>query len=145
MDLKLPKMIADDYEPHFSLKHMFKDVQLGIHMANALDLEVPATTVTAGVMYGALNKGWADLDFASVFKLYDDSLGKRRSEEDATTSAVPAQLETTNLKVPTPSATGALPSRRPPRDAHSRRQNRQRRSTPWRWWKRCPQTRNQPA
>jgi hypothetical protein len=71
IDLKLPKMIAGDYEPHFSLKHMFKDVQLGIHMANALDIEIPATTVTAGVMYGALNQGWADLDFAALFKNYE--------------------------------------------------------------------------
>lgn len=70
MDLKLPKMITGDYDPHFSLKHMFKDVQLGIHMANALDIEVPATTVTAGVMYGAINKGWADLDFSALFKNY---------------------------------------------------------------------------
>ena len=30
MELKLPKMISAHYEPHFSLKHMFKDVQLGI-------------------------------------------------------------------------------------------------------------------
>jgi 3-hydroxyisobutyrate dehydrogenase-like beta-hydroxyacid dehydrogenase len=71
IDLKLPKMIAGDYEPHFSLKHMFKDVQLGIHMANALDIEIPATTVTAGVMYGALNQGWADLDFAALYKNYE--------------------------------------------------------------------------
>jgi 3-hydroxyisobutyrate dehydrogenase-like beta-hydroxyacid dehydrogenase len=71
IDLKLPKMVTGDYEPHFSLKHMFKDVQLGIHMANALDIEIPATTVTAGVMYGALNKGWADLDYAAVFKNYE--------------------------------------------------------------------------
>ena len=77
MDLKLPMMIAGDYEPHFSLKHMFKDVQLGIHMANALDLEVPATTVTAGVMYGALNHGWADLDFSAIFKVYEPQLAGR--------------------------------------------------------------------
>ena len=70
-DIKLPKMVAGDYDPHFSLKHMFKDVQLAIHMANALDIEVPTTTVTAGVMYGALNHGWSELDFASIFKLYD--------------------------------------------------------------------------
>ncbi len=70
IDLKLPKMMSGDYEPHFSLKHMFKDVQLGIHMANALDIEIPATTVTAGVMYGALNQGWADLDFSVLFKNY---------------------------------------------------------------------------
>jgi 3-hydroxyisobutyrate dehydrogenase-like beta-hydroxyacid dehydrogenase len=71
MDMKLPKMIAADYEPHFSLKHMFKDVQLGIHIANALDIEIPATTVTAGVMYGALNQGWGDLDFSSLYKIYE--------------------------------------------------------------------------
>jgi len=71
IDLKMPKMIAGDYEPHFSLKHMFKDVQLGIHMANALDIEIPATTVTAGVMYGALNQGWADLDYSALFKNYE--------------------------------------------------------------------------
>ena len=79
-DIKLPKMVAADYEPHFSLKHMFKDVQLAIHMANALDIEVPATTVTAGVMYGALNHGWSDLDFASIFKLYDGAFPSRRME-----------------------------------------------------------------
>ena len=70
IDLKLPKMMSGDYEPHFSLKHMFKDVQLGIHMANALDIEIPTTTVTAGVMYGALNQGWGDLDFSVLFKNY---------------------------------------------------------------------------
>ncbi len=70
VELKLPKMAAGDYDPHFSLKHMFKDVQLGIHMANALDLEIPVTTVTAGVMFGALNRGWADLDFSALYKIY---------------------------------------------------------------------------
>ena len=80
-DIKLPKMVAGDYDPHFSLKHMFKDVQLAIHMANALDIEVPATTVTAGVMYGALNHGWADLDFASIFKLYDGAFPVARTPQ----------------------------------------------------------------
>jgi len=41
MDLKLPKMIAGDFDPHFSLKHMFKDVQLGSHLANALEIDTP--------------------------------------------------------------------------------------------------------
>jgi 3-hydroxyisobutyrate dehydrogenase-like beta-hydroxyacid dehydrogenase len=70
MDMKLPKMLKGDFDPHFSLKHMFKDVQLGISLANTLGVEIPATTVTAGVMYGALNHGWADLDFASIYKIY---------------------------------------------------------------------------
>jgi 3-hydroxyisobutyrate dehydrogenase-like beta-hydroxyacid dehydrogenase len=74
MDLKLPKMVSGDYEPHFSLKHMFKDVQLGIHIANALDIDVPATTSTAGVMYGAMQKGHGDLDYSAVFKNYEGQI-----------------------------------------------------------------------
>ncbi len=81
MDLKLPKMLSGDYEPHFSLKHMFKDVQLGIQMANALEIDVPATSVTAGVMFGGIKHGWADLDFASTFKIYEDLRGRHPAIE----------------------------------------------------------------
>jgi len=69
-DAKLAKILERDYEPHFSLKHMFKDVQLGIHIANSLDIDLPATTATAGVMYGGLTKGWADLDFSVLGRNY---------------------------------------------------------------------------
>ena len=106
-DIKLPKMVAADYEPHFSLKHMFKDVQLAIHMANALDIEVPATTVTAGVMYGALNHGWSDLDFASIFKLYDGAFPSRRMEPPPQIDAPrrPVSPETRQpVEVPSPAA-----------------------------------------
>ena len=71
-DLKLPKMIAADYEPHFSLKHMFKDVQLGIQLANKLAIEIPATSTVAGVMFNAVTRGWGDLDFAAVAKAYQN-------------------------------------------------------------------------
>ncbi len=73
VELKLPKMISGDYEPHFSVKHMFKDVQLGIHIANEHRLEVPLTTVVGGVLYGALCNGWGDLDFSSLYRVYSDA------------------------------------------------------------------------
>ena len=69
-DMKLPKILERQYEPHFSLKNMFKDVQLGIHIANSLDIDLPATTSTAGVMYGGLTKGWADEDFSVLARSY---------------------------------------------------------------------------
>ena len=108
IELKLPKMVRGDFDPHFSLKHMFKDVQLGIHMANSFDLEVPVTTVTAGVMYGALNNGWADLDFSSIFRIYSDS----RAEEKASLpqSAEPQQIE--DKKEPAEPAAPAAPDTR---------------------------------
>jgi len=83
-DLKLAKIIERDYEPHFSLKHMFKDVQLGIHIANSLDIDLPATTATAGVMYGGLTRGWADLDFAVLARSY---------QKEYEAAALPAKQE----------------------------------------------------
>ena len=81
MDLKLPKMVSGDYEPHFSLKHMFKDVQLGIQMANALEIDCPAASVTAGAMFGGIKHGWGDLDFAALFKVYENHRAHHRAME----------------------------------------------------------------
>ena len=109
VDLKLPKMVAGDYEPHFSLKHMFKDAQLAIHMANALQIEVPATAASAAVMYGALNRGWADLDYASVFKLYEGSF-----------TAAPAELVARDVAASEPDPVPvAIPKESKPREDES--------------------------
>jgi hypothetical protein len=80
MDLKLPKMVSGDYEPHFSLKHMFKDVQLGIQIANTLELDCPVASVTAGALFGGIKQGWGDLDFASVFKVYEAAQAQQQLE-----------------------------------------------------------------
>ena len=82
-DLKLAKILQRDYDPHFSLKHMFKDVQLGIHIANALDLDLPATTATAGVMYGGLTRGWGDDDFSVLGRNYQQDLPPEKAEPAA--------------------------------------------------------------
>jgi 3-hydroxyisobutyrate dehydrogenase-like beta-hydroxyacid dehydrogenase len=87
MDLKLPKMLSGDYEPHFSLKHMFKDVQLGLHLATVLDLETPASAVTAGVLFGAMKRGWGDLNFSAIFKVYDGAEPPLELELPAETEA----------------------------------------------------------
>ena len=50
---------------------MFKDVKLGIQLANKLDLEVPATSCVAGVLFNAISRGWGDLDYAALAKTYE--------------------------------------------------------------------------
>jgi hypothetical protein len=57
IDLKLPKMLEEDYEPHFSLKH----VQLGLDLATRYKLDLPATKATVEAMRDANDQGWADL------------------------------------------------------------------------------------
>ena len=88
VDLKLPMMIAGEYEPHFAVKHMLKDVQLGVSLANWLDLEVPVTTVTAGLLFGAVQKGWGDLDFSALHKAYASAVAEP-AEEAALVVATP--------------------------------------------------------
>jgi hypothetical protein len=78
-EMKLPKMINGDYEPHFSVKHMFKDMQLGINIANRHKVEVPLTSVAGGVLYGAMRSGCGDLDFASLFKVYGDQFAAQKA------------------------------------------------------------------
>ncbi len=78
-DLKFPAMLSGDYAPHFALKHMFKDVQLGIELANKLELSVPATSAVGGAMYGAVMKGLGDLDYAAVSKLYENHTGSAKT------------------------------------------------------------------
>ena len=82
-DLKLPAMISGDYTPHFALKHMFKDVQLGIELANQFELDVPATSAVGGVMFGALMKGLGDLDYAALAKAYDSAVHSPKPATEA--------------------------------------------------------------
>ncbi len=69
-DLKLPKLLNGDYDTHFSLKHMLKDVQFGLDEGAELHLDLPITQATAEAMREGMSKGWADLDFACVMKRY---------------------------------------------------------------------------
>ena len=103
-DAKLAQILHRDYEPHFSLKHMFKDVQLGIHIANSLDIDLPATTSTAGVMYGGLNRGWGDLDYAVLARAY-------QKEEPPPPTNLPPPASKPDEK--TPSAGAPPPQDRP--------------------------------
>ena len=52
--MKLPQMMARDYEPHFSLKHMFKDAQYALNLGRQLGVEEPVLSTTASVMFRAI-------------------------------------------------------------------------------------------
>lgn len=72
IDMKLPMMLQGDYEPHFSIQNLSKDVQLAIGLAKSRDLEIPATSATAEVLLRSLDHGWGDLDYAAVMKAYQE-------------------------------------------------------------------------
>ena len=88
MELKLPQMIAGDYEPHFALKHMSKDVQLGLDMARALKLEVPASALSGQFLKESIASGHGDLDFAALYQRFTSRLAPN------TDNSAPAKKKT---------------------------------------------------
>jgi len=70
VNLKIPAMIADDFEPRFSLKHMFKDVQIALAMAEDYGLDLPEASGFAGSAMSGLQKEWGDLDFSVIARHY---------------------------------------------------------------------------
>ncbi len=68
--MKLPKIMEGDYEPHFSVKHMLKDVQLAGRIARALDLNLTINEAARDALLDEMKKGRADDDYSSVAHRY---------------------------------------------------------------------------
>jgi len=70
IQMKLPAMLGGDFEPHFSLKNMFKDIQIALAMAEDKDVELPAASAFAGIAMAGLQRGWGEEDFSVVSRFY---------------------------------------------------------------------------
>jgi 3-hydroxyisobutyrate dehydrogenase-like beta-hydroxyacid dehydrogenase len=67
---KLPAMIAQNFEANFSLKHMCKDLNLALDLAEEFAVSMPTTETTADIFAETLDKGWEDEDFSVVARNY---------------------------------------------------------------------------
>lgn len=70
--MKLPGILARDYETHFSLKHMFKDAQYAAGLAKRLGVDMPVLSTTASVLYRSIQKGKGDADYSVIATHYQD-------------------------------------------------------------------------
>jgi 3-hydroxyisobutyrate dehydrogenase-like beta-hydroxyacid dehydrogenase len=68
--MKLPKIIEGDYEPHFSIKHMLKDVRIAGRMAESLGIELGLTAAARTTLLEELNAGHGDDDYSAVARRY---------------------------------------------------------------------------
>ncbi len=68
---KLAAMIARDFEPNFSLKHMLKDVRLARGMADEHDMPLPVMETLDAVFSAGIDDQWGDEDFCVVTCNYD--------------------------------------------------------------------------
>lgn len=70
LGMKLPKMLNRDFEPHFSAKHMLKDMQIAnqIGLSNYLDLGV--TAAARDQLLEQMHWGHGDDDYSVVARKY---------------------------------------------------------------------------
>ncbi|MGZ4982907.1 MAG: NAD(P)-binding domain-containing protein [Chthoniobacterales bacterium] len=87
LKMKLPKMLQGDFEPHFSVKHMLKDIEIASRLGRAYGLSLPATEAARDSLLDEARHGRTDDDYSSVARVFfpDGPPGKaplKRGEEE---------------------------------------------------------------
>ncbi|PZR73757.1 MAG: hypothetical protein DLM52_10565 [Chthoniobacterales bacterium] len=66
LDMKLPLMIAGNFEPHFSVKHMLKDMQIANRLGRDFELDLDVASATRDRLLEEARQGRGDQDYASI-------------------------------------------------------------------------------
>ena len=72
-ELKVPKILANDFSPHFSLKHMDKDLRLVLERAETANADLPQTVHLKELFNEAMARGWGEEDFAVLYRALSKS------------------------------------------------------------------------
>ena len=70
LDMKLPMMMEGNFEPHFSVKHMLKDVVIATRLARAHGMKLGATDASRHGLDEEMRHGRSDDDYSSVVRQY---------------------------------------------------------------------------
>ena len=70
LTMKLPKMIEGNFEPHFSVKHMLKDMQIASRLGLLNHLELSVTAATRDRLLEQAQRGFGDEDYSAVARKY---------------------------------------------------------------------------
>src|SRR5438046_943420 len=68
--MKLPKMLSRNFEPHFSVKHMLKDMQIATQLALAHYLDLGVTFAARDQLGEQMQWGHGDHDYCAVLRKY---------------------------------------------------------------------------
>jgi 3-hydroxyisobutyrate dehydrogenase/2-hydroxy-3-oxopropionate reductase len=77
---KLPLVLERRFEPHFSLKWMYKDLGLMLESARGLEVPLPVTALVRELYGAAVAGGHGEDDFASVVTVMESLAGVELSE-----------------------------------------------------------------
>ena len=70
LTMKLPKIVEGDFQPHFSLKHMLKDMQIAARYGLSQHLELAVTSAARDRLLEQMQKGYGEEDYSAVARKY---------------------------------------------------------------------------
>jgi 3-hydroxyisobutyrate dehydrogenase-like beta-hydroxyacid dehydrogenase len=83
LKMKVPKMIDRKFDPHFSVKHMLKDVQIASRLGLAHHLELAVTTAARDRLLEQMENGRGDEDYSAVIRKYfPDQPAPKENQDD---------------------------------------------------------------
>jgi 3-hydroxyisobutyrate dehydrogenase-like beta-hydroxyacid dehydrogenase len=101
--MKVPKMIERDFEPHFSIKHMLKDMNIANQLGLSHYLELGVTAAACDRLVEQMQWGRGDDDYSAVARKYFAGTGSPVYEEPG----LPEQGGPTSLETNGPPAEAA--------------------------------------
>src|SRR5947199_7005417 len=85
--MKMPIMIQRDFEPHFSVKHMLKDVQIANQLGLSHYLDFGVTAAACDRLVEQIQWGHGDDDYSAVARKYLSQIASAGSEGAETEEA----------------------------------------------------------
>src|SRR5258707_182958 len=79
--MKLPTMLELDFAPHFSVKHMLKDMQIASQIALSHYLDLGVTAAVRDQLFEQMQWGHGDDDYSAVLRKYLHEPGPGYSED----------------------------------------------------------------
>ena len=84
IDAKLPQVLERRFEPHFSLKWMYKDLGLMLESGRELGVPLPTTALVHELFGASVSMGHGEEDFAAAITLLETLAGVEVIESPAT-------------------------------------------------------------
>jgi 3-hydroxyisobutyrate dehydrogenase-like beta-hydroxyacid dehydrogenase len=70
LSMKLPKMMARNFEPHFSIKHMLKDMQIANRLGLSHHLELAVSSAARDRLLEQMQGGHGEEDYSAIVRKY---------------------------------------------------------------------------
>jgi len=93
LSMKLPKMIEGNFEPHFALKHMLKDMLIASRLGLSHHLELAVTTAARDRLLEQEQRGYAEEDFSVIARKYFPEMQMPTVEQDLELFEKPPPIE----------------------------------------------------